>query len=186
MNAEPMLPQPHGDFSAADFDALLVAVQPRLRAYVTTLLGGCSAVDDIVQDTCVVLIQKRELFEPGTNFTAWAFRVAYFKAAGWRRDMQREGRVMLTEPTFQAVAAIAEARFSERPPIADALSKCLAELPARDQELIRIKYADGVSLTQHAAETTRNANALHKAISRVRLVLRACVDRRLRTEADSR
>src|SRR6478736_9185599 len=106
---------------AEEFDALLVAVQPRLRAYVASLLGGWTAVDDIVQDVSMVLIQKRETFEPNSNFPAWAFRVAYFKATTWRRDMQREGRVMFSETFFQTAAAIAEDHFADRPHVDEAL-----------------------------------------------------------------
>lgn len=171
--------------SPEGFDAALVDVRPRLRAYVASLLGGWNAVDDIVQDVCVVLIQKRESFEFGTNFTAWAFRVAYFKATTCRRDMLREGKVMFSEIFFQSVAAMAEDHFTERPPIHDALSSCLEQLPTRDRELIHLKYADGVSLTRHAAASGLTAGALHKTISRIRMTLRLCIRRKLDAEPSS-
>ena len=161
------------------FDALLVAIQPRLRSYIAALLGGWSAVDDITQDVTMVLIQKRETFQPNSNFVAWAFKVAYFKATTWRRDLQREGRVMLSETFFQSAAAIAESHLTEKSDIHLALDDCLAKLPAHDQELVHLKYIEKVSLTSHAALSGRKVNALHQSISRIRLALRECIRRQL-------
>ena len=169
---------------AESFDALLVAVQPRLRGYVASLLGGWAAVDDVVQETCVVLLQKRETFEAGTNFSAWAFRVAYFTAASWRRDKLREGRVMFSETFFQTAAAIAEGYATDAPDLHDALGHCMRQLPARDQELVRAKYVDGVSLVTQAAAASRGSNAVHKAISRIRLALRHCIHQRIHGDSN--
>lgn len=161
------------------FDALLVAVQPRLRGYVASLLGGWAAVEDVVQDTCVVLLQKRDTFEDGTNFTAWAFRVAYFTATSWRRDLQREGRVMFSETFFQHAAAMAESHFTEASGVHDALGRCLEKLEPNDRDLLHLKYVERASLTDHAQAGGRNANAVHKTISRIRLALRECIRRQL-------
>src|SRR6478609_9037419 len=149
---------------AEEFDALLIAVLPRLRGYVAALVGGWNAVDDIVQEVSIVLIQKRETFEPNSNFAAWAFRVDYFKATTWRRDRQREGRVMFSETFFQSAAAIAEEHFAERPHVDEALAHCLDKLPPQDRELIRLKYGERVSLTSQAAASDRKSNTLHKAV----------------------
>jgi RNA polymerase sigma-70 factor, ECF subfamily len=163
----------------ATFDALLVEVLPRLRGYVASLLGGWAAVEDVVQDACMVMLQKRDTFEAGTNFTAWAFRVAYFTATSWRRDMQREGRVMFSDTFFQHAAAIAEGHFTEASGIHDALGLCLQKLPPDDRDLLHLKYVEQVSLTEHAQASGRNANAVHKTISRIRLALRQCIRRHL-------
>ena len=116
-----MFPQPLSDFeqptlSALEFDIMLESAQPRLRGYVASILGAWSDVDDLVQETNLVLIQKRHNFEAGTNFIAWSFRVAYFKATTWRRDRMREGRVVLSEAAFQEIAAHAETHFEDRQP----------------------------------------------------------------------
>lgn len=167
-----------GRFEA--FDSLLADAQPRIRGYLASILGGWAEVDDLLQETNLVLIQKRGDFEPGTNFIAWAFRVAYFKATTWRRDRSREGRVVLRENEFRELAAAAEDYFTLHSPAIDAVGRCLRKLPPVERELIRIKYFEKRSLTEHAAAVGCRPNALHKSISRIRLALRKCVQQHLR------
>lgn len=176
-NSNPM--DSSNPLQTTEFDALLIDIQPRLRAYLSTLLGSWTAVDDIAQEVNMVLIQKRDSFREDGNFVAWAFRVAYFKATTWRRDMQREGRVMLSETFFQYAASIAEAQFTETTGIHDALRHCLEKLPQDDRKLLQLKYVDRICLTKHAEAGGRKANALHKSVSRIRLALRQCIQRQL-------
>jgi len=166
--------------SPLEFDVLLAAAQPRLRGYLAAILGAWSEVDDLVQETNLVLIMKRDDFEAGSNFIAWAFRVAYFKATTWRRDRMREGRVVLGEIAFQDIAAEAEAHFASRPPVSDALAHCLKLLPPRERELVNAKYVERESLVDLAGRLGCTSNSLHKSISRIRLVLRNCVTKTLR------
>jgi RNA polymerase sigma-70 factor (ECF subfamily) len=161
--------------SLQDFDCLLLDAQPRLRGYVASILGAWSAVDDIVQETNLVLVMKRENFEAKTNFIAWSFRIAYFKSTTWRRDRMREGHVVLSETAFQNIAAQAEAHFTDYRPIVEMLAKCLKLLPPGERDLVNAKYVDRRSLVDLATGLGCSANSLHKSISRIRLVLRHCV-----------
>ena len=145
-----------------------------------SILGAWSDVDDLVQETNLVLVMKRDDFQAGSNFIAWAFRVAYFKAANWRRDRMREGRVVLSETAFQDIAAHAEAHFAEREPAFDALANCLKLLPPRERELVHAKYVLRQSLVDLARDLGCSANSLHKSLSRIRLALRNCVSQNLR------
>lgn len=162
-----------------EFDALLADAQPRLRGYVAAILGAWSDVDDMVQETNLVLVAKRETFEPGTNFIAWAFRVAYFKATTWRRDRMREGRVTLSEFAFQEIAAHAGEHFEERPSLEAALAECLKRLPPKEREVVNAKYVERIPLVNLTATFGCSANSLHKVISRVRLALRKCIEKNL-------
>lgn len=165
--------------SPPEFDALLADAQPRLRGYVASILGAWSDVDDIVQETNLVLVLKRDDFQAGTNFIAWAFRVAYFKATTWRRNRMREGRVVLSEMAFQDVAAHAETYFADRLPATEALANCLKLLPPPERELVNAKYVHRQSLVDLAKERGCSANSLHKSVSRIRLALRKCVSQNL-------
>ncbi|HEX7262240.1 MAG TPA: sigma-70 family RNA polymerase sigma factor [Luteolibacter sp.] len=168
------------DDCQTDFDSLLAAAQPRLRGYIAAILIGMgSDVDDLVQETNMVLWHKREHFSVGTSFIAWAFRVAYFKATTWRRDRLREGRVFFSEEAFPQIAALAQEHFTNRPGIDDALEDCMGKLPTKDRELVQIKYGERKSLVDHAEATGDSAQTVRKRLSRIRLVLRKCVDQQL-------
>jgi RNA polymerase sigma-70 factor (ECF subfamily) len=72
------------------FTTHLMAVQRRLYAYILTILPNLSDADDVLQDTNAVLLRKRTQFVAGTEFGAWACRVAYFEVLALRRKRQRE------------------------------------------------------------------------------------------------
>ncbi|MGA0845258.1 MAG: sigma-70 family RNA polymerase sigma factor [Luteolibacter sp.] len=172
-------PSADSALGAADFDQLLADAQPRLRGYLASILGAWADVDDLLQETNLILLRKRDEFQLGTHFMAWAFRVAYFKASTWRRDRSREGRVVLRENEFREIAAAAEDYFSRQSPVVDALSVCMEKLPSADRKLLQVKYLERRSLTDYAAEIGCRANTLHKNLSRVRLVLRDCIRKQL-------
>lgn len=167
-DAEPPVPE-------EEFDALLAAAQPRLRAYIMSILGGGPEIEDLVQETNLVLLRKREVFEAGTNFIAWAFRVAYLKVKTWQRDHHRKNRAISDAAFFHEMAGLAEQRFAEREPPTKALQDCLKQLSPREQELLHVKYVQRRKLVTYAEAIGASAPNLHKAISRIRLALRHCL-----------
>jgi RNA polymerase sigma-70 factor (ECF subfamily) len=65
--------------SPADTIRQISQHQAALLAYVLTLHPDRSEAQDILQETNVVLWQKIDEFRDGTNFKAWAFRIAYHR-----------------------------------------------------------------------------------------------------------
>src|SRR4051812_44356366 len=57
----------------AAFRADLLAMTPNLRAFALSLVGDRDRADDLVQDTLLRALQKRDRFEPGTQLQAWLF-----------------------------------------------------------------------------------------------------------------
>ena len=66
----------HRSDPSQDFVALFLAHQARIYAFIVTLLGNRSDADDVLQETGITLFQKFSTFQPGTDFLAWACRVA--------------------------------------------------------------------------------------------------------------
>jgi RNA polymerase sigma-70 factor (ECF subfamily) len=58
-----------------DFHEQLKAILPRLRVYALSLTRDRDAADDLVHDTVIKALTGRESFEPGTNLSAWVFRI---------------------------------------------------------------------------------------------------------------
>jgi RNA polymerase sigma-70 factor, ECF subfamily len=55
----------------------LLAATPRLRAFAMSLSGNLDRADDLVQDTLLRAIANIELFQPGTNLSAWLFTILH-------------------------------------------------------------------------------------------------------------
>lgn len=58
-----------------DFHEQLKAILPRLRVYALSLTRDRNSADDLVHDTVVKALTGRHSFEPGTNLSAWVFRI---------------------------------------------------------------------------------------------------------------
>ena len=160
--------------------ARIEELRPALLAYVTALTRSSEAAEDVVQETQVFLWTNRSDFRQGTNFRAWAYKVAYFKTMAWRRDSIRRGEVVFSEAMTQTLATAASDHFSHERERLDALNLCLKELSPAHQRLVIARYAASHgALTRHASSVGKSVNTIHKMVSRIRATLRECVERRL-------
>ena len=68
----------------------LVDAQRGLYAYILQLLPNRTDADDVLQAANVVIWSKREQFVEGSEFAAWAARIAYFEVLTYRKHKSRE------------------------------------------------------------------------------------------------
>src|SRR5260370_38767235 len=59
--------------------SLFVQHLPALRGFVLSLVSDFSLVDDIVQETFLVITAKAATFQRSTNFRSWAWTIARYK-----------------------------------------------------------------------------------------------------------
>ena len=163
----------------AEFSERLADLRSAMRAYVISILPHPDAADDVVQETCLFLWERRDSFAPGTNFKAWAFKSAYFKALAQRREFQRNKVVTLSEEVIHRIAGAAEQRADHADQRMIALERCLRELPPQDLRLLQLKYVQRHSISDQAHALGVPPNRLHKILSRLRLALRHCIESRL-------
>ena len=98
----------HTDKEEKEFVQLLVTHQSVIRAYVISLLPGLAEAEDVIQNTNEVLWTKRESFELGTNFKAWALTTARFQVMALQQTLKKENRAPLDEDVFNLIAEQAE------------------------------------------------------------------------------
>lgn len=83
----PLSPPP----GRAEFDRQLCEILPDMRALALSQLRHGPDADDLVSRTMTRMLNKWRLFEPGTNFKAWAFRCMFNeRMAEFRRLKNRE------------------------------------------------------------------------------------------------
>jgi len=176
--------QQHGE----EFINLLTASQRRIHAFVCTLVVDLTDADEVLQETNLALWQQADRFEPGTDFVAWACRVAYYKVLK-QRDAAKRHRVKLDDAVMDLLAtetiergreqARAAAETFERRRIA--VWACVDQLPTRYREALEARYGEGRSLGAIAVTLGRSANAVAQLFHRIRAMLRECVERKLGT-----
>ncbi len=87
-----------------DFVKLFTSHERRIFSYVLSLVGDYHAADDVFQQTSLVLWQKFDDFQPGTNFGAWACRIAHYKVLNYRKQQHRF-KVGFSDAFIEVIAA---------------------------------------------------------------------------------
>ncbi len=177
-------PQRDPDDSAARtevFLRLLGQHQRGLHVYVMSLVPNQVDAEDVLQQTQLVLWREFAQFEIGTNFAAWACRVAYNQVLAWRKRRQRD-RLVFSEAFLEAVAAEAASSSDWLEERSQRLAACISKLPRHHQELIQLRYSQGTPVETIAAEVHRSVDAVYRMLSRIRQCLLDCVTRSLERE----
>ena len=156
------------------FADLMADHQPRLGAYIRSLIGDEHSSKDVLQDTNVTLLKKSSDFQAGTNFTAWSFRIAYFEVLTWRRRMGRS-RLTFDNDLVESIAAAVEEVSPGYEKRLSALTHCISRLPERQREIIERRYLKSESVQDLATEMGFKANAASQLLYRARAALLKCV-----------
>lgn len=165
----------------AEFVAQITRHQPALRAYIISLMPGMDGVSDVLQETNLVLWEKRASFKPGTNFRAWACAIARYEVKSHRRKQLRRGIPMLEEDLAELLAGECEEQLEETDDRLVALERCLQRLNADDRTLIEHRYASPLPLSDYGKLTGRPVGSLRVSLFRIRAALRNCIGGQLAT-----
>jgi RNA polymerase sigma-70 factor (ECF subfamily) len=164
-----------------DFVDLMTQHQGRLYGYVLSLSGDPDAANDVLQEANVVLWKQSSQFELGSNFKAWAFRIAHFQFMAYRQKLLRD-KVLFSDDLLSLLASEAKEIDESHEQRAAALQKCLELMPARSREAIRLRYADEMNVGQMADRLHRSANAIYQILYRARQWLIECVQKDIPVE----
>jgi RNA polymerase sigma-70 factor (ECF subfamily) len=160
------------------FVGLLGQHQLVLFRYIFAMVPRVQDAEDVLQEVSKVLWQRFGDYQPGTNFLAWAKRVAYFRVLEYRRSSSHRLQI-LPEDVLQSIAAEIRLHEEEEDARREALATCFSELRPGDRDLITARYTPGISMVDLAAEIRRPANSVYKSLGRIRQTLLACIERRL-------
>lgn len=160
---------------------LMTGHQPNLRAFIVSLMPGSQDVDDVLQNTNAVLWQKRTRFKDGTNFTAWAFKIARYEVLNHRNRIKRDGLIVFTDRLIEVLTEMGPFEQTNEEVLA-ALDGCLANLNEDQRDLVRARYTPGRSLEQHAEAVKKSPGSLRIALLRIRAILRDCIETKLGTK----
>jgi len=154
--------------------------QGTLHSFLTSLLPGEDGIDDILQETNMVLWEKRDDFEPGTSFKRWAFAVARWQARAWLTARKRRNWLVFDDELVGVLAASFEAAPpNEGPESLKALRYCLTKLKESDRLLVLTHYQHGKSLAKCSSLFGRSVSSLGVSLFRLRAALRRCIQSEL-------
>jgi RNA polymerase sigma-70 factor (ECF subfamily) len=161
--------------SQGDFVAELIRHQRRLYAFIGSLVHHQADIEDLHQQTCLILWKKHEQFDGSREFFPWACGIAKHEVFNWLRKRDKRGRVYLSE---QILAEIAEEHLRTEAE-GDArrllLDDCLAQLHDRQRTLLRRCYEGNDSIKNIAAGMRISPAALTMRLQRLKQAVLKCI-----------
>lgn len=159
----------------------LVANTRRLYFYISTLVPPHAEAEDIYQQTCLALWQKRHLYDATRPFFAWACGFARNEALRYLRTV-RSSRMLLAEKTLDAIAAEQGMFEPERIDLRrSTLDDCLDALHPRQRSLLERCYTEDDTIQSIAQEMKISPAALTMRLQRIRHAVVKCVEQTLGT-----
>jgi len=158
----------------------LLRRRPGLYSFILSIVSDFLFAEEVFQEVAVVVCERWEDFQPGTNFGAWIRQIARNKIHTMSRAA---GRAMLLDP--EAIDRIERVhRDLEEDPRdrLGALRQCLDQLGERPRKIFLLRYETGLSGDGIARRMTTTVDAIHKILSRVRAELVGCIERRFAQE----
>jgi len=169
---------PHGP---QEFVRLFLANQRRILSYVAVLVPDFSTAEDIVQESAALMWEKFDQFTPGTDFTAWAFRIAKFKVLEYRRQGKRK-QLLFSDDLVSQIADDAVDMADEVAARDRALAHCIERLGERERELVSLRYMHGVTLEKMGLQIDRSVVTVRKMLRQVLSTLEKCISSRIDEE----
>ena len=173
----------HGDGFECDirgerFLRLLTANNKRIYAYIFTLIPSYFDADDIMQETVTYMYRKFDSFEPGTNFLAWAFRIAHFRILSFYKKQQDQKIKFDSElmGLIESEAGPILERINHR---FEALQQCREKLNGNDRQLLSLVYDKGISTKNIAEKMNKSIYSVYRSLARIHESLLRCIQKKL-------
>ena len=78
------------DPRVSEFIKLLTSHEVRLRAFALSLIPHWADADEVLQQANLVMWQKFDSFQLGSNFYSWAARIVHLTAKDFRKRQRRD------------------------------------------------------------------------------------------------
>lgn len=165
----------------AQFVRLFLQDQRRIYGLIRALVPSGADADDILQESCAVMWEKFDQFEPGTQFAAWALRIARYQVMAYYTTRRRQ-KARLSDETLDAVVERMASRPAREDARSAALDGCLGDLPEPERRLLDLRYRSGATVEEIARLSGRTVMASYKALGRAHERLLQCMRGKLGTE----
>lgn len=160
------------------FIRLITEHQTELTGYIRSLLPKQDGVEDIMQETNVIMWKSRHQLRDINAFRAWAYKIAYFRTCSFIQKKRKGATVYLEPDVLDQIASEYEFR-SEEPILSEALSACLNKLEPADRELVTLHYEKHGGLKEYAQSIKTSIGRLKHALIRIRSTLKICIERQV-------
>jgi RNA polymerase sigma-70 factor (ECF subfamily) len=161
---------------------LFAQYQRSLYLYIHSLLTNPADADEALQETNIVVWRKFEQFQPGSDFRAWVFRIAFFEVRKLCERRRRQG-LAFSEEMLDQLAVASQQRAADLEARTQRLNECVEKLRPNDRDLVGRVYGQAIEVPQLAIQMGREQTSIYRSLRRIRQLLLDCIEGNLGTEA---
>lgn len=145
----------------------------RIYNYIYHRTGGVEDAEDLTSRTFhQALAHIHRYRDRGLPFSAWLYRIAHNLLANWHRDQSRRRMVPLDDLVLTARGRSQPDHKAEQREEEDILREVVASLHEDRQELLALKFLDGLSNAEIAHIMGRTEGAIKSLYHRTLVSLR--------------
>ncbi|WP_437206963.1 sigma-70 family RNA polymerase sigma factor [Planctomicrobium sp. SH664] len=171
---------PHASNShREEFLRQLVRHERLLHAYIFSLVLDWALAEEILQETYVRLLQRIDEWDSTRDLYAWACGFAHYQVLNHRNRMRRE-RMRFSDASMDQIAVMQKAKSDQLKLRLEAIEHCMEQLAPPHRNLLELAYGGELSIEQVAWKLGRTVVSTYQALTRVRRLLRQCVERAIR------
>ena len=159
------------DREMAWLEAVMDRHEGPLVRYAARIVGDVDRARDVVQDTFVRL-WRSDRRGSDDRLDAWLFAVCRNRALDVRRKERRMTRLSEPDVAGRPDVAPSPAAAAEQSDTSVRVAAAMAELPPRQQEVLRLKFQNGLAYKQIAEVTGLSVSnvgfLIHRGLSQLR------------------
>lgn len=149
----------------------------KLFGFILVMVPNHVDAEDILQETALILWNKFEEYEPGTNFYAWAKEIAKHKAYEYYK--KKKSFIQIDLDFLEKIQAVNEPVLGTLEERMAALRGCLNRLDQKDLRLIHVRFQKNITLKEMAKEAHLSVHTVYKRMACIYALLQACIRRTL-------
>lgn len=157
--------------------SLYLRNQAALKGLILGILPDLNRAEDVLQDVFFVITEKASDFELGTNFMAWAMRIAKYRILELHRADRAKGTSLspdLVETLIQTYQP-----NDQHDEMLDALHTCTECLSPSARQLLTLRYHGRLKPAQIAKDRGLAVETVYSVLSKTRSALRKCVEQKI-------
>ena len=145
----------------------------RIYSYIYHRVGNVHDAEDLTSRTFYRALSHIQRYEDkGIPFSAWLYRIAHNLVANWHRDRKRRPVVALDALVMRSMSGPQPELAAQLADNAGRLREAIKELDPNRQELLVLKFAEGLSNAEIGGIMGRSEGAIKSLYHRTLLQLR--------------
>ena len=152
-----------------------------VRKIAMLMLADGLTTENVVQQTFINAYERLHDFRRGEEFGRWVRAIARNLVRDELKKSSRErGRMALYRDYLIAKLSTEDQGERREQILVEALSHCRGKLPSVAAQAIELRYERELPFDEVASAIGRSAEATRQIVTRARIALKVCIQRRLR------